>query len=745
MAGLPRRAARGRQLPLQRIGDAPVERLAAVRPGRFGGRGDQRPAARAPDDRRGSRDDGSGALDAADKFLSNASMVGTAASLPMNELVTAPEVLWVEVRWANLTPRSTFGLSVTGINSNGTVSFRPPETGLVYLGAAPVNLRVDGAFGDWRGRPYGQDALGDVTNRTGAPEYDANVDLVATAVDVGTNFTGYVRVDGRLLGGQDLPTTRTRTYPVPVDTDLDTVPDAVENQLGPNLTRDFNNDNITDDRTGGDVDGDGIVDYPAGPDCWLNTTIPAWYPAPYAGRIVTRYICPSGVGLAAGYQVVYFASDWRLGYDVALPDSAVARFPIGAQAATNAVINEVSPQPNPEWVELANPTTIPISLNGWNLALVRGNQINVIFTFTTQTLGAWGSGLEYLSTALPTNSLPNGNAQLLLRQGTIVVDQTAYSPSVGSGQTWARFKDPITGKPMDTNSDPADFYISLSPSPSRANDRHRPTITVVKTESRTVAAPGQMITYTLYYNNTDTGMAKTTWINDTLPSGVVYSSSSVPYSYIIGPTYGWRVANVMPGAHSFTVTVQVTATTTDGQVLRNTVTLDYTDQLSRPLPRSRGWANATVSRPTITVVKIASPSNAKAGDLVTFTIYYNNTGSVAAGTVTIKDSLPTGFDYIGATPAPTSNNGRTFYWNFTNVAPGPHSLTMTARVNASFSGTQLVNWAFLNYTTVGGYPLIGSTSSVTVAIPELSDMMFVAVVPVIILGLKVRAKRRSKE
>src|SRR2546428_532178 len=115
------------------------------------------------------RDDGSGALDAADKFLSNASMVGTAASLPMNELVTAPEVLWVEVRWANLTPRSTFGLSVTGINSNGTVSFRPSETGLVYLGAAPVNLRVDGAFGDWRGRPYGQDALGDVTNRTGAP------------------------------------------------------------------------------------------------------------------------------------------------------------------------------------------------------------------------------------------------------------------------------------------------------------------------------------------------------------------------------------------------------------------------------------------------------------------------------------------------------------------------------------------------------------------------------------------------
>ena len=72
-------------------------------------------------------------------------------------------------------------------------------------------------------------------------------------------------------------------------------------------------------------------------------------------------------------------------------------------------------------------------------------------------------------------------------------------------------------------------------------------------------------------------------------------------------------------------------------------------------------------------------------------------------------------------------------------------MSMSARVNSTFSGTQLVNWAFLNYTTIGGYPLIRSTSSVTVAIPELSDMIFVAVVPMIILGLKLRAKRREKE
>src|SRR5467141_3512528 len=95
--------------------------------------------------------------------------------------------------------------------------------------------------------------------------------------------------------------------------------------------------------------------------------------------------------------------------------------------------------------------------------------------------------------------------------------------------------------------------------------------------------------------------------------------------------------------------------------------------------------------------------------------------------------------------SPAHDHGRTFYLNFTNVAPGPHSLTMTARVNAGFAGSQLVNWAFLNYTTVGGFVLNGGSSSAVVAIPELSDMIYVALVPLVIVGLKWRAQRREKE
>ena len=709
------------------------------------------------------RDDGSGSLDANDTFLSNATLTGNGVGLSANEDLIGPATYWIQTTWTNRTPASTFGLSVTDVRSNGSASFRPAEQGLVYLLAAPTGLQVDGAFGDWQGRPYGQDLLGDVTNKTGSLAYDANVDLLATAVDLGANFTGYARVDGSMLGGQDIPNSRIRTYTAPPSNNSSAPGPIVPPQEGVDVMYAYiDGDNSSATGLWADVGGqvygfdhaivvvgrNGAVAssglYGFGP----NRTNPWTYLRPVAVGLdahrIEFAVNASVLNLTAGYRVVFFASDWRLEFDSGLPDAVVARFPVVIQAATNVVINEVSPRPNPEWAELVNPLATSVSLNGWVLQVRSAGPWTTVVTFTTQVLGPFGSGSEYLQVPLPSNSLPDGGAQVRLRFGTNTIDRTTYPGNVNNGQTWARLKDPVTGVPIDTSNN-ADFYVSSSPSAGRANDRHRPTIVVTKTANLVVAAPGNLITYTLHYDNTNTGMARTVWINDTLPGGVAFSSSSVPYNSVSGSTYLWIFTNVMPGAHSFTVTAQVTANTADGQVLSNVAALSYTDQLSRSLPGSQAWANTTVSRPMITVVKTATPASAKPGDVVTFRIYYNNTGSAAAGTVSIKDSLPTGMTFQSASPAPTWTDGRTFFWNFTSVAPGPHSLTLTAQVDPGFTGSQLVNWAFLNYTTAGGYALTGSRSSAIVAIPELQDMSFVALVPLVIVGLKWRAQRREKE
>ena len=785
--------------------------------------------------------DRDGVLTSADVQRGTAGLSMGRASFPVSLSVASNMTLLVAAGLAAPLPANeTFGLSLEGIASDGIASVASSDVTLSYLAQAPEPT-VDGAFADWNAVPRSPDPVGDVVNRTGVPPLvNANVDLTEVASHVAANASFYLRVDGTMLGGVDVPNLRARIAPVTsVDTDLDTVPDDVEFGLpNPDLRFDFNNDNVTDAASGNDVDGDGVLDYPAGTppnqDIWLNATIPGWYPSPYAGRNVTRYIGPivpqvlegvdsaivyvdadnsSGTGLivtigaetygfdfalavvgrhgavassglyryqagsavpwtfvgalpaavggsrlevsapaallnlSADYRTVYYASDWRLSSDLALPVPP-GRSPAPGPgtrtpAGDNVVMNEVSPLPNPEWIELANPTSGSISLSGWTFQRQKGNKWETFYTFAGGTIGAWGSGSAYFVANLPANSLPNGQSTIRLVDGAgRVVDITTYQPT-GSGKTWSRFKDPTTGKPMDTDNDANDFYTSLFPSKGGPNDRHRPTIAVAKTGNRVTAAPGDLITYTVYYNNTDTGRANHVWVNDTLPAQVTFVGSSATPTGNSGQTYAWHFTNIGPTTSNlFTVTVRVNDNVPNGAVLVNRAVLEYTDQLNRKMTGSSAWWNVTISRPVITVAKIGDKKTALPGDTIVYTIFYNNTGSANAAHVWINDTLANDVTFLSSSVPWTSRSGQTYRWHFTNVAPGAHGFTISVRVNLNATSSTLVNWVFLNYTTENSYPLSGSSASWTVSIPEFSDLAFVAIVPLVVLGVR-RVRRRN--
>src|SRR6266699_2585534 len=57
------------------------------------------------------RDDGSGAFDANDTRVSNATMTGRVVRLSMDVNLSTPSLYWVEARWSNHTPTTTFGLA----------------------------------------------------------------------------------------------------------------------------------------------------------------------------------------------------------------------------------------------------------------------------------------------------------------------------------------------------------------------------------------------------------------------------------------------------------------------------------------------------------------------------------------------------------------------------------------------------------------------------------------------------------
>jgi len=773
-------------------------------------------------------DDGDGVWTPADPVVDFQSPAAGRVRFAVGETVETTRTYFVSAQLVAPTPGRTLGLRLDAVEADAVLTLLP-SPGMSYVIAAPA-VTVDGAFGDWFPARLGTDPIGDVLVR-GSGGLRTAIDLRTYGLDATPAQVAItLGVRGRILGGVDLPGTFERpAYLVVEDHDRDSVPDGLDPSPD-----DFNNDNVTDALSGGDVDGDGIVDLDrGGMDLWLNTTLPAWFPAPYANRTVTlflgdiaatplvgadtavAYIDADGdpatglpVSTAAGPVGADFAIEvrgraqrvidsglfayapgpdnpWRrigdvtvgmdahrleaafpatlanlsaaprvafrmrdAGFSVDTSDGVATRGTAPPPSPTNpggtdVVINEVVPSASQEWFEIANPTNAARNLNTCVLERRQGNNWNLVYTFT-QTVGAWGSGSEYLAVDLPKNSLPNGATLIRLRCGANEIDRTTY-PGTNAAESWARFKDPTTGKPMDSDNDAADFYTDTTPTKGGPNTRHRPTIGVAKTVNKTATGPGDTLVYTIYYNNTDTGRANTVWINDTLPANTLFVSSSVPPSSFTGQVYAWVFTNVGPNSNNqFTITVRVDQPPNNA-LLVNTATLQYVDQLNRGRPGSQAWANATSVRPVIAVAKIANVPQQVPGGFIVYTVFYNNTGGVAANNVWINDTLPSQVTFVSSSVAPSSSSGQTYRWSFAAVGVGLHSFTITVQVNANATWGDAVNWAFLNYTSQFGYVLNGSQAKATVYIGEY-DLVFVAVIlPGLALLLRRWGKRSRRE
>ncbi|MCK4266492.1 MAG: DUF11 domain-containing protein, partial [Thermoplasmata archaeon] len=256
-----------------------------------------------------------------------------------------------------------------------------------------------------------------------------------------------------------------------------------------------------------------------------------------------------------------------------------------------------------------------------------------------------------------------------------------------------------------------------------------PNITVNKTVDFAVASPGQELIYTIWVNNSDTWNATTVWLNDTLPTGIIYNgdtsasavgiwASSVTHNSW-GQIHNWTFTDVMPGNHSFLIFVTINGTVTNGTVLENWIFCNYTADLNSTftIKGNMSMDNATtiIIISNITIIKIVDLAIAYPGDILTYTIYFNNTGGMNATFMWINDTLPAGVTFMSHTAidpvaSPTSApyydssraSGQSLWFNFTDVPPGPHSFTITVQVNADVANnTLLMNWIFCNYTSDG--------------------------------------------
>ncbi len=179
-----------------------------------------------------------------------------------------------------------------------------------YFGEVPEEVVIDGAFGDWI--EYEEAPDSDVPDR---------IDIQRYGLQMYDNDAYFMlSTSGNILEGTAIPEGVERYVEELRDSDGDGIPDIYDPY--PN---DFTNDGtpdsemVTEDGLP-DVDGDGVADWPYGPDKWLNTTIPEdpRIPERYWGREVSRYIGPRPDPLRTGEDTieVYLDIGDGEGYDI---------------------------------------------------------------------------------------------------------------------------------------------------------------------------------------------------------------------------------------------------------------------------------------------------------------------------------------------------------------------------------------------------------------------------------------------
>ncbi|NNJ12202.1 DUF11 domain-containing protein [Chloroflexales bacterium ZM16-3] len=237
-----------------------------------------------------------------------------------------------------------------------------------------------------------------------------------------------------------------------------------------------------------------------------------------------------------------------------------------------------------------------------------------------------------------------------------------------------------------------------------------PNVRVTKTGPAT-ALPGGLVDYTLSYDNNGNAAAAGVQIVDTLPTGATFVSSTPAPTSQSGSTLTWDAGTLNAGASgSIALRVQFSAGLTRGAVLTNGVAIG-TSTPGDNTGDNAGSASTTVLSPNVRVTK-TGPARVTAGDLLTYTVSYDNTGDAAAAGVQIVDTLPTGATFVSSTPAPTSQSGSTLTWDAGTLSAGASgSIAVVARAGAALAdGATLTNGATIRTTTLGDIPTDNAAS-----------------------------------
>ncbi|MFT2720124.1 DUF11 domain-containing protein [Deinococcus sp. A31D244] len=227
-----------------------------------------------------------------------------------------------------------------------------------------------------------------------------------------------------------------------------------------------------------------------------------------------------------------------------------------------------------------------------------------------------------------------------------------------------------------------------------------------------VVAPGQVITYTLTFNNPQSFALTNLVLRDNLKNlqildaqGQVIRTDSLEFvsadqgGALEGTDVVWRFARLAPGETlTLSLRARVPAGTPDGARAVNTFTVS-SSEVPEPV-RSNPVQNGVFDQVNLSLVKTSSPATVSFGQTITYTFTVTNRSATGAlQEIRVTDNLPAGLDYVdgsstlnGASIIPAVT-GREYVWVIPGLAPGATAVITFDAVVTPAAGSQIRNSA----------------------------------------------------
>lgn len=235
----------------------------------------------------------------------------------------------------------------------------------------------------------------------------------------------------------------------------------------------------------------------------------------------------------------------------------------------------------------------------------------------------------------------------------------------------------------------------------------QPNISIVKLVDNPRPNVGDVITFSVMVNNGGLTDATNVTVNDTLPAGLQFLSA-FPSLGSYDPNTGVWDVGVVEALVGQTLTITARVVSPDAQT---NVAVVHAD-LPATIPIDTASVTETPQHANLFLTKTVNKSKPTVGDTITYEIDLTNLGPDPATNVTVNDLLPTGLQFLSATPTQGAYDSTTNVWTVGDLDNGASAtLTFVARVNTILP---LTNTAIVSHSDQFDLDAGNNTSSVSV-------------------------------